>query len=162
MNLSVEPVTARCNSTGVWALPSSPMYSQPSLAGCMKSTWTVESRLPGFLIVGDACGVERLAQLFFGPRPLGIVGYVLGHVLVAQRELNPIVGEPVGVEDFAHYLQSPGELFLDLILRAEHVCVVLGKAPHPRQPRELSALLEAVQSGELRVPEREIPVGVRL
>src|SRR5829696_83546 len=84
MNLSVEPVTALCKSTGVCALPSSPVYSQPSLAGWMKSTWIVESCLSRLLVVGDGGGVERLAQLLLGPRPLGIVRHVLGHVLVSQ------------------------------------------------------------------------------
>src|SRR5215213_10688338 len=39
---------------------------------------TVERRLNGLLVVGDAGGVERFAQLLLGPRPLGIVGDVLG------------------------------------------------------------------------------------
>ena len=40
---SVEPVTARWMTTGVRGWPSSGMYSQPSRAGWMKSTWIVES-----------------------------------------------------------------------------------------------------------------------
>ena len=80
MNLSVEPVTALCKSTGVCALPSSPMYSQPSLAadevdldrgelplapehvfGQKVGLRTVEGRLCLF-VVGDGGRVERLTQ----------------------------------------------------------------------------------------------------
>jgi hypothetical protein len=80
--------------------------------------------------------------------------------LVAQRELHTVVGEPVCIENLPDDLQRPREFVLDLILRAEHVRVVLGQTTHPREPCELPALLVAVQRRELRVPEREIAVRV--
>ena len=84
-----------------------------------------------------------------GPHGILRTGGKLHKILKAELAVN-LVDQPGNALD----------LVLDLVVPHENVRVVLGKAAHPHQAVELSALLMAVHQSQLAHPQGQLPVGV--
>ncbi len=100
----------------------------------------------------DRDGAERLDRLV----PLVVGADRLA--LRLGRQLEVEVVEAVVAQDAEHELERAGQLGDDLLARAEDVRVVLGHAPHAREPVHHPRLLVAVHGAELEQAQRQLAV----
>ena len=55
-------------------------------------------------------------------------------------------------------IEHPVDLFLDVLLRAEDVCIVLAELPRAREAEQGPRRLVAVQHGRLGVANRQVAI----
>ncbi len=90
--------------------------------------------------------------VFLGPCIVLFPGFV------PDRKLHLVFVEAEGLHDEEHEIEEVRNLFVDLLPGAEDVRVILCETAHSEHPVQDSALFIAVDSPELREPNREIPV----
>ncbi len=118
---------------------------------------SVEGRLALGRLVGDAGGVQHLAQQGGGPFPQGRVGDVLAGPARQRQAVPGRADAQVGV-GAGDEREGGAGLGDGLVRGAEDVRVVELDGPYPGQPAQHPGRLGAVHAAQFGDPQRQLPV----